>query len=81
MIFFGDNTVVAAFAVDLLKYFDPDSVSITIITRARSEDCFVYIATASSLEGTVAGLAQRYSWQPTNIWHAKSILTGLRLLE
>ncbi len=81
MIFFGNNWVVAAFAVDLLKRLNPDSVSITIITRARSEDCFAYIATDSSLEGTVARMAQRYSWQPTNISHARSILTGLRLLE
>jgi hypothetical protein len=81
MIFFGDNWVVAAFAVDLLRHFEPDSVSITIIARARSEDSFVSIVTATSLEGTVARMAQRYSWQPTNIWHAKSILTGLPLLR
>jgi hypothetical protein len=80
MIFFGDNWVVAQFAKDLLMCLNPDSVSITIITRARSEDCFVYIATDTSSEGIVVRMARRYSWQPTSISHAKSILTGLRLL-
>jgi hypothetical protein len=72
MIFLGSKTNVVEFVRDIVAHSNNDYQSIMIMPRARSEDCYVLIATDTSSEDTVETMAQNYllerittSWMST----------------
>lgn len=74
MIFFADRTTVVQFAADILRFLGPACASITITTLTRSEVYSVRIVTDTSLEDTVLIKARRYSWRPTPISRARTLV-------
>jgi hypothetical protein len=67
MIFIGDKAAVALFVEELLATSGLGWLSITIINRGPSEDCYVSIVTDTLSEGTVKELATNFCLELTNI--------------
>ena len=64
--FIGTKKDVAEFVTVVQKLSTKDSLSITIIRRAKSEVSSVSIATATSLDDTVKAMALSFCLTPTD---------------